>query len=69
MALHGSGLHLVASVSCLINISLYFSLQQSELDDLERSEKVGGAQHHKRQVASLSKQIERAKQQISEVRG
>ena len=37
---------------------LFYFPQQAELSQLEKSEKVGGAQQHKRIVASLQKQVQ-----------
>jgi hypothetical protein len=42
-------------------------LQQSEIEQIEKSERVGGAQQHKRITALLNKQIKDTKAKLAEV--
>ncbi|ELU05628.1 hypothetical protein CAPTEDRAFT_184119 [Capitella teleta] len=47
----------------------YYADKQSEIDRLEKSERGGGVEHHKRQIISLGKQIESTKQATTEIEG
>jgi len=42
-------------------------LQQAEIEQIEKSERVGGAQQHKRVTAALNKQIQLASERMKEV--
>ena len=42
-------------------------LQQAEIEQIEKSERVGGAQQHKRMTTSLNRQIKDAKAKLTEV--
>ena len=44
-----------------------FVFQQSEIEQIEKSERVGGAQQHKRVTAALNKQIQQQSSRIEEV--
>lgn len=44
-----------------------FILQQSEIEQIEKTERVGGEQQHKRVKAAMTKQIEQQKSKLDEV--
>ena len=47
---------------------LYFNIfQQSEIEQIEKSERIGGAQQHKRVTAALNKQIQQQTTKLEEV--
>lgn len=47
--------------------TLRYCLQQAEIEQIEKSEKVGGAQQHKRITAALAKQIQQSQDKLQEV--
>ena len=51
----------------LITSGPRFVFQQSEIEQIEKSERVGGAQQHKRVTAALNKQIQQQTSRIEEV--
>ncbi|XP_041365709.1 coiled-coil domain-containing protein 93-like [Gigantopelta aegis] len=49
-------------------IASEYALKQSEIEQIEKTERVGGAQQHKRVTAALRKQIENHKKKFEEVK-
>ena len=46
---------------------MFFFYQQSEIEQIEKSERVGGVQQHKRITAALGKQIQQQTSKLEEV--
>ena len=51
----------------LISVICILCFQQSEIEQIEKTERVGGEQQHKRVKAALIKQIEQNKTKLDQV--
>jgi hypothetical protein len=51
----------------MLTIFLCWIFQQAEIEQIEKSERVGGAQQHKRITAALGKQIQQNTDKLQQV--
>ena len=55
-------------LTCANKMIIVYFFQQSEIEQIEKSERVGGAQQHKRVTAAINKQIQQQTTKLEEVR-